>query len=772
MNTTNRRLWLLGTSLLAAGLGQVSSAHAQATASATATTEVAAPETVVVTGRRVSTASQAIGTDQTRNTISITSEALLSAPSGVSGLKMLESLPGFNVQANDALGLYEFGNSVFVRAFNFRQIGFVLDNIPMGRSDQFGGSPIFRYVDNENLSRIVASPGAGDVSLPSYASLGPLVSYFSNQPSDEAGASLGLTVGSDDLRRTFLRLQTGQWNGLSAYVSQSTIKSDLWRGPGTIDRQHIEAKVQYEHDNGFRAIFNYVFNDFFDFDTPAISQAQYEGTAGDLFGRKGRYFGYLATVPTLPPLATAPGVVFSNAAHNQYYLQAINQRKDQLFGLNLEAPLTQNLSVLGTAYFEDKQGYGVSPEAYATSLSAYNAQRLIIPGLFAPRGLQYGLSTTDGTRGGLVVKATYEVGAHTLQGGLWLEQDDYTRTQDRFNQANGDPNGTPLLNEPVHKQRAYTSSRATTQYFLKDTIKLFDDALSLEIGFKALNIGYTIRGYRNPADYIARRQPQINAVYKDEFLPQAGFVWNLSRTDQLFGSYAQNMALPQGADDIFSQASPSAPGPKAETSENMELGWRTNHSTFNGAIALYQTKFDNRLQAFASVVPGSTTTETFFQNVGSVESYGVEMSGVWKPSKFYYFNANITYNIAEFKDNYSNLSIKGNRLPDNAEWLVQAGVTIEPLPWVVANLSARYLSDRYTNFTNTQETKGYTLLNAYIDIGDKFAVGPLKDVRVRLNIDNLTDEDYLGTISTTVNTPATFRPGSPRTFQITLSADY
>ena len=158
--------------------------------------------------------------------------------------------------------------------------------------------------------------------------------------------------------------------------------------------------------------------------------------------------------------------------------------------------------------------------------------------------------------------------------------------------------------------------------------------------------------------------------------------------------------------------------------------------------------------------------------MGGVESYGVEVSGVWKPTKLYYFNANVTYNIAEFKDNYSTLLIKGNRLPDNAEWLVQAGVTVEPVSWIVANLSARYLSDRFTNFTNSQETKGYTLLNAYVDIGDSYSVGPLKDVKLRVNVDNITDEDYLGTIGTTVNTLATFRPGSPRTWQVTLTANY
>lgn len=102
---------------------------------------------------------------------------MLSAPSGISGLKMLASLPGFNVQTDGALGLYEFGNSVQVRAFNLGQIGFVLNGIPMGRSDPFGGSPIFRYVDNENLGSVVASPGAGDVSGPSYSTLGPITFY-------------------------------------------------------------------------------------------------------------------------------------------------------------------------------------------------------------------------------------------------------------------------------------------------------------------------------------------------------------------------------------------------------------------------------------------------------------------------------------------------------------------------------------------------------------------------------------------------------------------
>jgi len=191
----------------------------------------AAVEELVVTGSRVSEATVAIGTDHPTATVSITSDALLSAPAGITGLKMLESLPGFNVQANDALGMYEFGNSVSVRAFNFQQIGFLLDDVPMGRSDQFGGSPIYRYVDNENLARVTASSGAGDVSLASYASLGPIVSYISRGPAQAFGGRVSYSRGSDDLERTFVRLDTGEHNGFSAFGSYSKVSGAMAR-PG------------------------------------------------------------------------------------------------------------------------------------------------------------------------------------------------------------------------------------------------------------------------------------------------------------------------------------------------------------------------------------------------------------------------------------------------------------------------------------------------------------------------------------------------------------
>jgi iron complex outermembrane receptor protein len=775
LTTRNRRRALLTASALT-GLSLLWAGAAAA--------QEASVEELVVTGSRVSEASVAIGTDEATATVSITREALLSAPAGITGLKMLESLPGFNVQANDALGMYEFGNSVSVRAFNFQQIGFLLDAIPMGRSDQFGGSPIYRYVDNENLLRVTASAGSGDVALPSYASLGPIVDYFTATPSEAFGGSVSQTLGSDGLKRTFARIEMGKVGGLTGYVSGSVINGDLWRGPGDIEREHYEGKLRYEFAGGADLVFQTVHNNYFDYDSPSITKAQYAGTAGDIFGRSGRNFAYLGYVPIPTAAGTAatpgslPAVVggpaYSNASYNQYYKFAVNSRQDHLYGLTLNYPIGDDIDLSATAYYEDKEGYGVSPEAYATSLTNYNNERLVVPGLVAPRGIQYGLSGVDGTRKGVTTHAEWVLGSHKLSTGLWLEKDDYHRTQARYNVVDGNPDGAPLFNEPVHLQRNHTSTRDTVEFHLKDTISLLNDDLKVEIGFKALDIDYEISGKRQPADYINLRTPTLTDNWSDSFLPQIGAVYSIGR-DQIFGSYSENMALPRGADDIFAAASPTTPTPDAETSTNLELGYRANRPTFNASFVVYSTQFDNRLQSFSALVPGSTTTETFYQNVGGVKASGAEFSGQWKPELLggkVYFNGNLSYNKAEFEDNFSTFLIAGKSVPDFPEYLFQGGVTFEPTDGAVVNISARHITDRFTNFVNNEETKGYTIWNAYLDLGDGFGAGPFKQIKARVNIDNLFDVKYLGTIGTTTNTPATFRPGSHRTIQVSFSADF
>ena len=767
-------------------------------------------DVVVVQGRRLSEADEAVGLDQASNVVAVTREALLSAPAGISGLKMLESLPGFNVQTEGALGLYEFGNSVTVRAFNLQQIAFVLDGIPMGRSDAFGGSPIFRYVDNENLGSVVASPGAGDVAQPAYASLGPIVEYHSIDPSDEFGGTVSVAWGDDKLRRSFVKLNTGQIGPMSAYISRTKLDSNLSRGAGTIDREHAEAKIKFDLWDDAYVDFKWVYNDFYDFDSPSTSKAAYYSGAPCGNGEGGRECGYSATLPpgTLGNVLVynVPGYTYDTTG---WYMDRINVRTDQLFGGTFYTPIGSDASVSVTAYYEEKNGWGSSPETYGSTTSAtslygrYLRQSQAGLDVTAPRGTAFGVTSLVGERTGAVAKGTYEIANHSLEAGIWVETDDYSRFTRRVNHVGGLQSGAVLYDEVVYYWRNYDSSRETLQLFVKDTISLFDDAVKVEVGVKSLKVDYSLDGYRNFNDYyrvvgssvVAGWGPQsLSETYEDNFLPMVGAVWSVTPSDQLFASYSQNFALPRGTDDIFSVAPQnvvSTPNPQAETSENFEIGARTTRGEFYGSVAAYYTTFDNRIESYAVPLAGQVgATETYYQSVGGVEAYGLEFTGAWRPDFFddsLYFNGTLTYNKTTFQDdvpNFANtisstrcasatvLCLSGKTLPDSPEWVLSAGVTWEPTDWIVANISAKYQADRYSNFVNTEEIPDYTTVAAYVDFGTGDGHGPLGRFKARLNVDNLFDEDKLAFISSSIASTASFRPLNPRTLSVSLSADF
>jgi iron complex outermembrane receptor protein len=767
--------------LLAAVIG--SSLYGTAAMAQTSSSETAKEdEKIVVVGRRISQTDIAIGADKATNTVAVTRDELLSAPAGISGLKMLESLPGFNVQTDGALGLYEFGNSVQVRAFNLSQMGFVLDGIPMGRSDAFGGSPIFRYVDNENLGSVVASPGAGDVSAPSYSSLGPIAAYNTVKPSDEMGGVASVTLGDFNLQRTFLKLETGDIDGFKAYVSRSKTDSDLWRGPGTIDREHIEGKALYEFgDSYIRA--TYVSNDFHDYDSPSATAETFENDY---------YYSYEASIPegcispdagvydfdgngTIDDNDFTP--VFTGDNCTSYYEDRINIRKDKLYSLAFGTYLTEDLQFDATAYYEDKDGYGVSPDTYNNSYGIYIDQAAAGLDVVHPRGVQYGLSGVGGERKGVVAGFKWFVGDHQLEFGGWGEEDTYNRTQKRLNKVGGSADGAVIADEVVYYRRDYTAVRNTTQLYFKDTMSLLDDDLSIEIGFKSLNIDYSLDGYRDYDDYeidgeLGYGPQSIDAEYSDNFLPMIGAVYKLNDTDQIFASISQSYALPGGTDDIFDNAVGfDAEQPDGEEADNIEFGFRTNRETYNGAVALFYTRFDNRLFSSSVLNPATGQPETFYINGGASEAYGVELSGVYQPEAFnkeLYFNANASFKKATLVDGFDG-NPAGSQLADSPEWLITAGMTYEPTEWLVANLSAKYTDTRYTDYNETNELESYLVVSGYIDIGGANNFGMPENISIRLNVDNLLDEHVMsfGYTNSTYG-----RPLSPRTFQASITVDF
>lgn len=72
------------------------------------------------------------GQGSTRQLTSVSSKQLKEAAPGTSALKVLSQLPGVNYQSADPFGAYEWSSSLYIRGFAQSQLGFTLDDIPLG----------------------------------------------------------------------------------------------------------------------------------------------------------------------------------------------------------------------------------------------------------------------------------------------------------------------------------------------------------------------------------------------------------------------------------------------------------------------------------------------------------------------------------------------------------------------------------------------------------------------------------------------------------------
>ena len=117
-NIVVKAKFLISCAVSAMMAGWVGSAAA-ADASATAASDTV--EEVVVLGR-----------GETRQVQTIRAVEILEAVPGVSPLKVLNKLPSVNFQSADPFGNYEWSTRITIRGFNQNQLGFTLDDVPLG----------------------------------------------------------------------------------------------------------------------------------------------------------------------------------------------------------------------------------------------------------------------------------------------------------------------------------------------------------------------------------------------------------------------------------------------------------------------------------------------------------------------------------------------------------------------------------------------------------------------------------------------------------------
>ncbi|MDB5726051.1 MAG: TonB-dependent receptor, partial [Novosphingobium sp.] len=583
-----------------------------------------------------------IGTGEARSVTTLKPANLDVLPPGTSVQKALNFLPGVMAQSIDALGVNEQSLSLQVRGFNTTHLGYTLDGMPLGDGayNNYNGLTISRALISENLGSAELATGIAGLAIASTSNLGGALSYSSSNPKKDLGLALSQTVGSENSLRTFVRFDTGEHGGFSAYLSGQYTRQDLFVNQGADNRstgKQFNGKLVYEFTGGKITAFA---------DLSRTNQADDAYLSKDMLGRLGydvggyspnwqAYLSRAACTTPVPSVACVDSKLPEKRADVTYTNGQI-LRNDDLFYLAGDYDITRNLKAHIQVYHHTDKGagnnwiFGLSNQGTASTADDLPVQI---------RDTRYTIDRT-----GVVGSLGWNVGFNHFQAGFWIEDNTSSAARYIWTNVTGPFDlGQFLQGQPSTAQWVQETKWKTRQFYVQDTVKLFDDALTVDFGFKST---YS-RSDATALPGIAKTPPPASTqfatgslVAKDNFLPEVGIHWQVAPQHELFASYAENMAMFQGGFKLgpqsVSQAVWDVQGKtlKPETSKSFEAGYRYVGGPLQLSLTGYYVEFDNRLLQYNPCPtnqqqnPGCGNS---FHNAGSVTSNGVELGAQWKP---------------------------------------------------------------------------------------------------------------------------------------------
>jgi iron complex outermembrane receptor protein len=710
------------------------------------------------------------GRGETRQLQGIDAAQIEYLPAGTSPLKALEKLPGVNFQSADPFGAYEWSARIVVRGFNQNQLGFTLDGVPLGDMSygNHNGLHFSRAIPTENVGRALLSQGTGALGTASSNNLGGTVEFFSTDPAREFDGRVELTGGSDSTRRLFGRIDSGELGGAGTrfYLSAIDGTTEKWKGAGDQDQRMVNFKI-------VQPVGNATLTGYYNWSDRA--EIDYQDLSFDIIRRRGsdwdNYFPNWNAAVAAAQACAAGG--YAVPICDDAYWNAAGLRKDKLGYVGLDAPVGDALSFRIKGYTHRNEGQGLWGTPYVPT----------------PGGAPLSVRTTeyDIDRQGLIAGVEWKLGAHTLQTGLWYEDNAFNQARRFYPEPDTTAptqNFTKFLRNPMQTQWEHAFDTRTRQLYVQDAWRV-SDALRLNIGFKSMHVDNDAR------TLIANNAPNFTASIdaRKNFLPQVGFAWSLSDAQELFGQVARNARAFVSAKTAgpFSSSAAAAPGfqqvldaLKPETSTTAELGWRFRARSLEGVLTAYRVKFKDRLLAIQQG-PGIVGNAPVLANVGGVTSQGLETALVWRPVRNLTWFTSFAWNDSQYDDNFTSndvlVPVKGKQVVDAPEIMLRSELVWDTGRFF-AKLDGNHVGERFYTYLNQGSVDAYTLVNA--SVGYRLTgLAMFKELTLQGVMTNLGDANYIATIGSNGFTNAdpngtlqTLLRGAPRQYFLSLKARF
>ncbi|ASY76124.1 TonB-dependent receptor family protein [Pectobacterium polaris] len=698
--------------------------------------------------------------DSAKSRSTVTKDALDKMPAAGNAIDKLKYTAGLNVSSNDASGLS--GVSYTMRGMSADQVGLSSDGIPVNDSGDYAVYPN-GMGDPENLEQIFVTQGSSEMDGPHIGASGGNIGLVSHRPAKEFGGFVKQTFGSNNLSKTFARLESGQHNGFSSWLSYSYTDSDKWRGSGYSRADKVEWNGLYEHENGHSSSLIVKYNQQDTINYSTLSKRQFE--------QNGRKMDY----------ATTP--VYNNRGQiSQYYKLNRNNFETLNVTFTQKLQLRDNLALtLQPYYFSTNGGSFGSGSASVLSATSDRAGNYDLSNLTS--NTYYRPSWTETWRPGITTKLKWDLNdEHSLDIGYWFERARQRQTQPFIpiqsdgNPVNvsgkpGDANQITDANGKVVQGRNQFTVTPAHKIWIQDTW-FFSPEWTFTGGLAYQHVerdGTNLGSLYNVAE-------KKNKKYH-EFLPSFNAAYRINTENQVFYNITRNMRTPPNY--VLYNVGDSI-NTKPELSWNQELGWRFQDEDMLLSASLFFIRFTDR-----QISSRNAAGDYEMINAGKVENKGLELEWSGKlPHNFNYFAA-YTYTDTEQKNN---LATGGSQLPTTGKQVANAPKNMLNLGLgyddglYYAGVNSRYVGSFYGDMTNDEKIGGRTVFDlsagVYLPVDKKI----VKSATLRFGVNNLFDKEYLDSARSvsfnsrsyngvSAGTPF-YNVGEERTFSASLEATF
>ncbi len=758
------------------------SAGAQDAQQVAATNQPANPATASEPQSKVTTTETVIVTapGEFRTEQAVDTTTLQMEPIGTSPIKSIAQLPSVNFQAADPYGSYEWAVRISVRGFNQNQLGFTLDDIPLGDMSygNWNGLHISRAIIDENVGRIVLSQGTGALETASTSNLGGTIQFYSIDPSDKRSFGIAQGFGSYSSYRTVARFESGLLpSHTKFYLTGAYNLADKWRGHGQIGQNYWQLNgklVHYIGNSGELSIFADL-SDRREVDYQDVNKiwTQKLGYNWDNYGDWGKSIqAGFACNPQYGVAASYPSPVNTLAANQDPcdagYYGGAGLRKDVLGAISYKQALSGNLTLKATAYGHRNDGRGLWFTPYLATYDNFYAPTAIVSPV-SLRTSEYAIS-----RGGLLTSLAYEAGRNRIEGGFWFEGERWNLARRFYGTTLTSPSHSlyAFPSNPFYTQWEYVFDTTVYDFHLQDVYKV-NNKLTLAAGFKTeetLTDGELSPTFKGSYTYttVVGNYAQGSLTSGKPFLPQFGANVKLDAHNEIFGDAAYNVRsyVPGGygfgnspwgtTQDGFAVLKKTL---KPETSWMEEGGYRITNSKIAAQASFFHVNFQNRLIASAQGA-GIAGNASILSNVGGVTTNGIDgsVSVHLLPEVTLYNGA--TWNRSTLNDNATTstgacvyntsagdcINIKGKVAVDTPEGLYKTALDYNK-HGLFGHIGADYMSQRYFTYSNDGAVGGRFLT----EFGAGYSrenLGAFRDFKAQLNISNVLNSQYYASVGT------------------------